>query len=139
MKHQRTAVAALIAAAALTVAGCSSPAEEAPAPSPSPAATASADATDESVDRTDDVKAAAGDTADLVTTATETEPGRLEIETTITDPRSDGSAEAQDAIAICEAAAGLDDVTYVNVLEADGTSFVLFGHPAVAEGECVEY
>jgi hypothetical protein len=34
--------------------------------------------------------------------------------------------------------AKLPDVKYVNVKEADGTSFVLFGHPLVPEDECGE-
>jgi len=79
------------------------------------------------------------ETAALVSNATETEAGRISVETTIVDPRGDaGSAEAESALEICEAAAALDGVTYVNVMEADGTTFVLFGHPSVPEGECGE-
>lgn len=66
---------------------------------------------------------------DTVVSATETEPGRYEIQTSIVDPRgAAGSAEAVDAIAICEAVVKLG-ATYVSVLEEDGTTFVVYGHP----------
>lgn len=82
--------------------------------------------------------------ADSLTAATITEPGRLEVATTLVDPRGDdGSPEAQEAIAICEAAVSLledQDVSdpYVSVLEDDGTTWILYGHPMVPEGECGE-
>ncbi|MGP9034897.1 hypothetical protein ACT17S_17730 [Glutamicibacter mysorens] len=86
-----------------------------------------------------DVRDAAGAAGEAITKAEETEPGRISVETSLVDPRGeDGSAEAKQAIEICEAAAGLDGVTYVSVLEEDGTNWVLFGHPAVPEGECAE-
>lgn len=84
------------------------------------------------------------DWADSLTTATMTEPGRLEVATTLVDPRGDaGSPEAQEVIAICEAAVSLledQDVSdpYVSVLEDDGTTWILYGHPMVPEGECGE-
>ena len=92
------------------------------------------------------VNAAAGEPwADAITSAVETEPGRLEVSTTIVDPRGDdGSPEAQLAIAVCEAAVGLlegagaGEGAYVAVFEDDGTHFVLYGHPRVTEGECTE-
>lgn len=69
--------------------------------------------------------------------ATETEPGRIEVETSITDPRGgEGSTEAAAAIAICEAAVSLG-ATYASVLEADGTTFVLYGHPSYGQ-TCTE-
>lgn len=73
-----------------------------------------------------------------VSAVTETEPGRFEIQTSIVDPRGgDGSPEAQEAMAICEAAVGAG-ATYVAVFEADGTHFVLYGHPSVPVGTCAE-
>lgn len=73
-----------------------------------------------------------------VSAVTETEPGRFEIQTGIVDPRGDdGSPEALEAIAICEAAVGAG-AAYVAVLEADGTHFVLYGHPSVPAGACGE-
>lgn len=75
---------------------------------------------------------------DQVAAVVETEPGRIEVETTLTDPRGDsGSPESQSAIEICEAAVALS-AEYVAVYESDGTSWILYGHPSVAEGECSE-
>lgn len=71
-----------------------------------------------------------------VSAVTGTEPGRLEIQTSIVDPR-DGGPEAHEAIAICQAAVD-PGVASVAVLEADGTHFVLYGHPSVPSGECGE-
>lgn len=82
--------------------------------------------------------------ADSLTTATLTEPGRLEVATTLVDPRGDaGSPEAQEAIAICEASVSLlEDLgvsnPFVSVVEDDGTTWILYGHPLVPEGECGE-
>lgn len=79
-----------------------------------------------------------------VTEAIETEPGRLEVRTTIVDPRGDdGSPAARQALAVCEAAVDLlarrgADEPRVAVMEDDGTTFVLFGHPLVPDGECGE-
>lgn len=88
---------------------------------------------------TADVRDAAGAAGDAVTKAEESEPGRISVETSLVDPRGeDGSAEARQAIEICEAAAGIEGVTYVSVLEKDGTSWVLFGHPSVPTGKCAE-
>lgn len=73
-----------------------------------------------------------------VSAVTKTEPGRFEIHTSIVDSRGDdGSPEALEAIAICEAAVGAG-AAYVAVLEADGTHFVLYGHPSVPAGACGE-
>lgn len=73
-----------------------------------------------------------------VTAVTQTEPGRISVATSIVDPRGDdGSPEALDAIAICEAAASTG-ATYVSVMEADGTHFVLYGHPSYPAGQCTE-
>lgn len=127
---------ALLPVLALLLAGCASGTESEPTASPSPSETV---AEVEAKDMTAEVKKAAADAGEVIVKAEETEPGRISVETSLVDPKgTDGSAEAQTAIQICEATAALDGVTYVSVLEKDGTSFVLFGHPAVAEGECAE-
>ncbi|WP_194521987.1 hypothetical protein [Cellulosimicrobium sp. JZ28] len=127
------AAAGAILALSLTLSACSGDAPDeataAPATETSTEAEASAP-----VDRTADVQAVAGD---VVTKATETEPGRIEVETTIADPRSDaGSAEAQSAIVVCEAVKGLG-AEHVSILEADGSTFVVAGHPSYGEA-CTE-
>ena len=124
----------LAIAATLLLSACSSGAS-APAESEAPAASSTVAA-----DRTAELQAALSpDAAELVVAAAEPEVGRVNVETTIVDPRGDaGSAEAASALAICEAAAHLDEVTYVSVAEADGSTFVLYGHPSVPEGACGE-
>jgi hypothetical protein len=73
-----------------------------------------------------------------VTAATETEPGRVQLDTTIVDPRGDdGSPEALEALDLCEQAKAITGVTHVSVMEADGTHFVLAGHPTYGE-DCTE-
>ncbi|QIK83122.1 hypothetical protein [Sanguibacter sp. HDW7] len=119
---------ALVPALALAVGlvGCSS--------EPDPAPPAAATTTSAEVDRTADVKRAAGD---AVTRAVESEPGRFEVETTIVDPRGgEGSDEAKAALAICAAVVDLG-ATYVRVLEKDGTTFVIYA-PAQYGEECAE-
>jgi hypothetical protein len=70
---------------------------------------------------------------------TEIEPGRIRIYTSVVDPQTaSGSEAAVTAIAICESAVALFGPSYVSVLEDDGTSFVLYGHPSVPEGACTE-
>lgn len=76
---------------------------------------------------------------DNVTGVESPEEGRVHISTDLVDPRTDDSPEAAQAVEICEAAVGVDGVTYVALTEADGTNWVLYGHPAVPEGECTEY
>lgn len=127
--------AALLAAVAL--AGCSGPTEAATAvESPSAVKTAAAA---KGTDLTAQVQEAVGeDLVPLVTAATQTEPGRVEVATSITDPRTDDSTEAGQALDICTAASGMADVAHVSVLEADGTTFVVFGHPSFPAGECSE-
>ncbi len=96
-------------------------------------------------DRTEDLRSAANGQAwaDNITTATESEPGRLEVATDLVDPRGgNGSPEAQTAIQICETTVSLlkDDGAqepYVAVMEKDGTHWVLYGHPAYPDG-CTE-
>lgn len=153
----RTTMPALGLALALTLAACGG-AEESDAESNTgePAQTEtfepeeSADAQEPEDDAaegdwTEDLRDAANGKpwAENVTAATETEPGRLEVETDLVDPRGDdGSPEAQTAIEICEVAVSLleDDGVekpYVAVMEQDGTHWVLHGHPAYPNG-CTE-
>ena len=118
----------------LLLAGCSSPAEQPEAPSAPPSNTSSQEAA--AVDRTADVQKVAGK---HVTGAEESEPGRIMVETDLADPGGEGgSPEAKQAISICEAVSQMDGVSYVSVMEEDGTSWVLFGHPALPKGECGE-
>lgn len=136
---------------ALALVGCSGTEESTPtvtasaqaveSPSPSLTPTSSqAPSADGSSDLLDQLRAALpADLAAEVTSA-ELESGSFaRVATTLVDPRGDdGSPAAQQAIAICEAAAALEGVTDVNVAEADGTSWILFGHPMVPEGACGE-
>ncbi|PWJ46272.1 hypothetical protein SAMN06264364_1498 [Quadrisphaera granulorum] len=129
--------------AALALAGCSAPTEAAaPAESPSvaeSAAPAETAAAAEGTDLTEQVRAAVGeDLAPLVTSAEQTEPGRVQVDTSISDPRTDDSAEAGQAIYICDAVSGMDAVEHVSVMESDGSTFVVYGHPAYPAGECSE-
>lgn len=150
--------------AVVLLAGCSTSAEEtpasdsqvavdtstpvaSPAPSEEPSITEASEPAEEPAtvskpDRTQQLKDAnpGASWLDYVTTAIETEPGRVTVETTLVDPRGDdGSPEAETAIAICEAAVALDStITNVTVAEQDGTSWILFGHPLVPVGECGE-
>lgn len=120
--------------ATLLVAGCSSTAEQPSAPSSSVASTPTTEAA--AVDRTADVQKVAGE---HVTAAEEPEPGRILVETDLKDPRSSGGTpEAEQAMAICKSVAKMNGVKYVSVMEMDGTSWVLFGHPALPDGECGE-
>jgi hypothetical protein len=74
-----------------------------------------------------------------IKSVTETEPGRIRIETSVADPQAaTGSEAAVTAIAICESAVALFGPSYVSVLEDDGTSFVLYGHPSVPKGSCTQ-
>lgn len=126
--HRRLTATTATAALLLALAACSSgPSTTDPAPAPTSTDAAAAPT---SVDRTAELQQVAGD---QVLKAVETEPGRIEVSTSIVDPRGDdGSAEAQAAIAICQAAVGLG-ATYVSVLEEDGSTFVLYGHPTYGD------
>jgi hypothetical protein len=112
------------------------------------AASTTASATDPTVntaDVTNEVRASASGAAwtDTITTATLTEPGRITAETTITDPRgADGSPAAQQAIQVCEGVVAYLQGTgvaepKVSVMESDGSTFVLYGHPSYPGG-CIE-
>ncbi|GAB3164102.1 hypothetical protein GCM10027059_19560 [Myceligenerans halotolerans] len=84
-------------------------------------------------DVTAELQAAVGD----VVTLAEVDGDRLTVQTTIVDPRGDGgSQEAQLALDVCEKSLELG-YQQVSVMEADGTTFVLAGHPAYGE-DCTE-
>jgi hypothetical protein len=75
----------------------------------------------------------------LVITAEQPELGRLNVQTTIEDPRGEnGSTAAVSALAICEALVAVDGTEYISIFEADGTTFVLFGHPTLSPDGCTE-
>lgn len=130
MKNRAPWTLAATAAIVMFLTGCSGGTDSPQASAP--AATSSGDVT------TDVQDAVGADLASLVSAAEETEEGRIEVKTSITDPRTDNSDEASDAVAICEAVAAMPGITYVSVLEEDGTTFALFGHPSVPEGACGE-
>ncbi len=145
MGVMRRSVIATIAAAAALTAGCSSSTAENVQAAPA-ASDALAAAQADDVDVTADLTAAgAGQPwAALITAATRTEPGRVEVETTIIDPRggTTGSPEAQQARAVCEGALAWLQTRgaaepKVSVMESNGTSFVLYGHPSYPGG-CTE-
>lgn len=123
---------AAVAALALSLTSCAGTQPQPAASSPTTAAASSS-----SSDLAGAVSAALADDPH-VTGVESPEDGRVEVSTDLTDPRTEDSAEAGQALAICEAAAEVDGVDYVNVIESDGTSWVLYGHPAHPEGECTE-
>lgn len=128
MKRNAGAVAAGVLALALWVSGCGN--DTATVPTQAPAAQPTVNSAD--TDRTAAVKAALpANLAAVVKTATQTEPGRLQIGTSLMDPRgADGSPDAKKATAICEAAVAQFGDAHVSVMEDDGTSWILYGHPS---------
>lgn len=114
--------ATLITAALL--AGCSSAADETPT-----ATTASTSSAPASADVTDQIREAVGSYANLITSAEEPEPGRIEVGTSIVDPRGDdGTPEAEQAVGICQRLKNANpDATSIVVYEQDGTTFAIFG------------
>ncbi|MFS4506911.1 hypothetical protein ACMA46_11795 [Clavibacter sp. Sh2141] len=130
MTRALPALPALLFAATLALSGCST--EAAPEPAAS-APAASAPAADSDI-----TTAAQALVGGSVSAATETEPGRLQLDTTIVDPRGEaGSPEAVEALDLCKQAKAIPGVTHVSVMEADGTSFVLAGHPSYGQN-CTE-
>lgn len=128
-------IALPLAALALTLSACSG--EDAATPDTTAAAV-------QPLDRTTEVTSGLPkNLAQAVTKVTETEPGRLEVATTLVDPRGeDGSPEAAEAIKLCEAAMDVLQAEaiakpYVSVLEKDGTTWVLAGHPTYGP-DCTE-
>ena len=89
------------------------------------------------MDRTADLTGLVDD-PDVITRAVETEPGRLTVDTTLKDTRTPGSESTAEAVAVCEAGRTLvGDGGYVAVLEADGTTLAVAGHPAYGP-QCAE-
>ena len=149
----RKALVAFAAAATLTACGgdgdssateetTSSPATSSPAPS-STAAAEDPDVTANLVSRANGQPWGA-----TIVEAVRTEPQRLEVQTTIVDPRGDnGSPAALQALEVCRAAVLIlteegATAPYVRVLEEDGTTFALYTStpaPLVPTGECAEY
>lgn len=106
----------------------------APSPSAPPA-----DAAQEPLDLTAQVKEASPALESYVKTATSAEAGRITVESSFIDPRSeDGSAEAVLALQLCaDVVANLSGVSYVSIMEDDGSSWVLYGHPSYGD-TCTE-
>ncbi|SFT60839.1 hypothetical protein SAMN05660657_01833 [Geodermatophilus amargosae] len=135
MRTRTALTLAVPAALALTLAGCGGD-DTGTAAAPSSAISSSAtsavpDLSANDVDVLTDLTA--GQTwAALVSEATITEPGRLEVTTAIVDPRggSTGTLEAQQALQVCQGALaymqqqGQSD-PYVKVNESNGTTFAL--------------
>jgi hypothetical protein len=146
----KTLPALATAIAALLLTGCSSSAPQTAPTTATPAQTAASQtaAAPESIpsathepDKTADFTTANANApwVDHIKSVTETEPGRISVDTSVVDPRGvNGSGAAVTAIAICESAVALFGPSYVSVLEDDGTNFVLFGHPSVPKGACTE-
>lgn len=146
----RTRLVLVSAAVALAAAGCSSDdgdgTQGSGTPTPPLASSALEDAQADDVDVTQDLLAAVDGQpwSEVVTKATQTEPGRVEVLTTIVDPRggTSGTPEAQQAIQICNGTVawlqsqGVSEPK-VSVMESDGTSYVLYGHPSYPGG-CTE-
>lgn len=122
----------VLAAVALLAACGSSPDDTSSEDATSAASVAepspSADVEWEPVDRSADF----AQWSDVVTSASEIEPGRIAVATNLLADVDDAAVP----MAICRAATELDGVTYVSVTESDGTAWVLFGHPAYPEGVC---
>jgi hypothetical protein len=122
--------------AAITLTGCAGTTKQA---SPEPQPDWFSDTQSSPIDVTPKVKEASGNLSSLIKSATETEPGRLVIKSTVVDPRGAmGSEPAQQAIKICEAVDKAFGYDSISVMENDGTTFVLYGHPMVPAGECGE-
>lgn len=132
---------AFLAAVSLLVACDSSTPDAEPSTSAPQTAVAGLDVGDDVTEAI--VQLGAGTSWDgVVVEAVMPEPGRLEIATSLVDPRGDsGSAPALVAVEICQAGTGWlagqgVEAPYVSVLEEDGTVFALGGHPAYPE--CAE-
>lgn len=139
MKHIRIIISAVAVSLALLT-GCSA-APKAAEPAPAAATTTAAAPAEEKVDRTAAFKEANPGAAWLgsVNKAVQYESGRLQVDTSVVDPRgADGSEPAMTAVALCKAAvASFPEYANISVMEKDGTHFVLFGHPSYPNG-CTE-
>jgi hypothetical protein len=146
----KTIPALATAIAGLLLTGCASSAPQTAPPTATPAQPAASQtaAAPESIpsatnepDKTADFTTANANApwVGQIKSVTETERGRIRVDTSVVDPRgANGSEAAVTAIAICESTVALFGPSYVSVLEDDGTNFVLFGHPSVPKGACIE-
>jgi type IV pilus biogenesis protein CpaD/CtpE len=104
-----------------------------PIATPSPTPTAEqADAAPAPADVTSQVRDASPSLESYVKTATSPEAGRITVETSLIDPRGEaGSPEAVLALQLCsDVVANMSGVSYVSIMEDDGSSWVLYGHPS---------
>lgn len=93
----------------------------------------------EDVDVTQEIKALLpDDISPLIKDAIVSEPGKIQVETSIVDPRGkNGSPQAEQAISICTTIVK-KGYEYIAIMENDGTHYVVFGHPAYPAGQCSE-
>jgi hypothetical protein len=128
----KTTVTATVTAAPTASASPSTAATQMPAAPPvAPAPTAT--------DVTPQVRAASPDLESYVKAATSTEAGRVTVETFLVDPRGDaGSDEALLALQLCnDIVANFAGTTNVSIMEDDGSTWVLYGHPSYGD-TCTE-
>lgn len=138
-------VPAVILSLALALAAAACGGDEATESEAAPTTTTSTAPAAADTDVTEEVRASASGApwVEQVTTATLTEPGRITVETTIVDPRGEaGSPAAQQAVQVCEGVVAYLQGTgetepYVSVMENDGSTYVLYGHPSYPGG-CTE-
>jgi len=82
-------------------------------------------------DITTEVKAASPALESYVKSATIAEPGRVTVESSLVDPRGDsGSPEALLAIQLCNDVVSMGGISHVSIMENDGATWVLYGHPS---------
>jgi len=132
--HRRLITIAAAAVTAAALAGCSSGNDD----TASSTTSSASQSTSAPVDVTAQLQSAgAGQPwAAAITSAKQTEADRVEVATSIVDPRgASGSPEAQQALAICQAAVDLltgqgAAQPHVSVAESDGSTFVVAGNPS---------
>ena len=134
---------ALPLVAALVLAGCSAPqpvddvdpqagtSASSPSAKPTASTPTPAPVTSTGLDVTAEVKAVSPSVESYVVSGTVTEPGRITVGTTLVDPRGEnGSPEALLAIQLCDDVVSLGGISNVSIMENDGSSWVLYGHPS---------
>ena len=101
-----------------------------PAPTPT-SEIAPAEVAPAPVDMTAEVRDASPPLESYVKSATSSEAGRVSVESSLVDPRGDnGSAEAVLALQLCnDVVANMSGVSYLSIMENDGTTWILYGHP----------
>ncbi len=103
---------------------------------PEPEESETAEASSDDAGLTSEVQEISGDAGEWVMEVVEQSPGQFEILTMLIDPRGeDGSRDAQDAVAICEAVQEELAATHIRVMESDETTFAMIDQ---ATGECAE-